>query len=159
MNFSVSEKITSKKAQYKPDLNELLSQCELNYILLIRLCPSLNNSEPKARSLTDSKTSNDIAQFTDDSNSIYLSLDIVDGAKYTTTMKLFIKSPKIKLNHSIELIVRLYHDAKMLEVMEGSGPSALKAIYQKTDKEQKMVDEKRQVNRFVGECLRAVALC
>jgi uncharacterized protein len=74
-------------------------------------------------------------------------------------MRLSIKSPKIKLNHSIELIIRLYHDAKMLEVMEGSGPSALKAIYTNGDKEKKMVDEKRQVNRFVGECLRSVALC
>jgi uncharacterized protein YqiB (DUF1249 family) len=159
MNFSVGEKIKSVKTQYKPDLDELLSQCELNYLLLIRLCPNLNHSVTKSRSLTDNEVTDDIARFANASNSINLTLDLVETAKYTTTMKLFIKSPKIKINQSIELLVRLYHDAKMLEVMEGSGPSTLKAIYHKANKAQKMVDEKRQVNRFVGECLRAVTLC
>jgi uncharacterized protein YqiB (DUF1249 family) len=38
--------------------------------------------------------------------------------------------------------------------MEGPGPAALRAIYENSAGGQ-TVDEKRQANLFVGECLRA----
>lgn len=160
MSISVSEKIRQSKSQYKPDLNELISQCELNYALLVRLCPKLNNKEPQNRSFSGNNTAGDTKQieFRGDSNMLHLCLAISDVARYTTTMKLNISSPRIRLNHSMELIIRMYHDAKMLEVMEGSGPSALKAIYTGPQHSLKTVDEKRQINRFIGECLRAVTL-
>ena len=87
-------------------------------------------------------------------DSVKLSFEISEIARYTTTLKLTVQTPKIEIARSGQLILRLYHDAQMAEVMEGSGPSALRAIYEQAA-DGKTVDEKRQANLFIGECLRA----
>lgn len=150
MSQSISNKTVNINArQYVPDLNEMLSQCELNYFLVSQLIPEL-----AALSNSD-KTSVNKEQLKWElkTNNIKLCFIVTDVVRYTVTMNLLIQTPKIKLLKDSQLIVRLYHDAKMLEVMEGSGPSALKAII--TQSANKYVDEKRQINRFIGECLRA----
>lgn len=160
MNWLISEQKQLKKKPYKPDLHELLSQCELNYKLIVQVCPSLNKAGLNAGLNQQEIKKN---QLTVESDLVRLEFEIIDIAKYTTTMILMIKSPILiktakinKITNGIELIVRIYHDAKMLEVMEGSGPSTLKAIYHPASNNIKPMDEKRQINRFVGECLRAV---
>ncbi|MGX5202740.1 DUF1249 domain-containing protein [Aliikangiella sp. IMCC44632] len=85
---------------------------------------------------------------------VKLSFYITDAARYTTTIRLSIESPNLAMVEFNHLIIRLYHDAQMMEVMEGAGPSALPALYPKGHKS-KMADEKYQVNRFINECLRA----
>ncbi|TQV86987.1 DUF1249 domain-containing protein [Aliikangiella coralliicola] len=150
MNYSLAEKKPNQKAAYKPDLNELLSQCELNYWLLARLMPNLvtlNDQSEKAELLQ--------SQWQVASSAVQLKFQITDLAKYTTTMTLTIDSPRLKITREMQLIIRLYHDVKMMEVMEGSGPGALKAVYEKINGNTKPVDEKRQINRFLGESLRA----
>lgn len=150
MKYSLAEKKSSRKKTYIPDLNEMLSQCELNYLLLQRLSANFTN-------LGDQDTISMVKQppWCVHSNVVDLTFEIVEVSKYTMTMKLTIKSPRISLIEGIGLIVRAYHDAKMLEVMEGSGPSALKAIHDEPEHKTKPVDEKIQINRFVGESLRA----
>lgn len=134
--------VKSRTHSYVPDLDEMLSQCELNYFLIQQLIPEL-------QTLTLNKNN----EWELDAKNIQLKFVVTDVAKYTVTMKLYIQTPKISLLKNSQLIVRLYHDAKMMEVMEGSGPSALKAII--TQSASECVDEKRQINRFIGECLHA----
>lgn len=147
-NISHKKQLKHSQSNYKPDLDALLSQCELNYRLLLELAPDFLHLTPE-KFINVMK----IHQKQFKCGMIDLSINVTDVAKYTTTMILVIKSPKIKLTQGIKLIVRLYHDAKMLEVMEGSGPSAIKAI--PSALEQKPMDEKQQVNRFLGESLQA----
>lgn len=144
-------KIRAEQARkaYKPDLNEFLSQCEVNYLLLVRLIPEL--TELYGKSQTNQPR---ITQWFLSSPVLNLNLATTEIARYTTTLDLLIDSPKIEVLQSEKLIIRLYHDVQMLEVMEGSGPGALKAIYEHVNSGHKPVDEKRQVNRFIGECLR-----
>lgn len=147
--------LLANKNKYKPDLNELQSLCELNYYLLIKLWPCLlnANNEQLTQCWGVNLRLDELATTTDTVN---LKLSITDVARYTTTMTLIIQSPQLKFSHRFSLIIRMYHDAKMLEVMEGSGPSTLKAIYHINEINIKPADEKRQINRFLGECLRAV---
>ncbi|WP_444997293.1 DUF1249 domain-containing protein [Aliikangiella sp. IMCC44359] len=151
----MSESLTERKhlnvkVGYKPDLEEMLSQCELNYWLLKQLSPRFIGL---AKEKDNSAGIGEKFQFK--TKAVILEFEVTDLAPYTTTAKLMIKTPKIGLKRCLDLIVRLYHDAKMVEVMEGSGPAAMAAIYPTANVQQKNVDEKRQVNRFVGECLRA----
>ncbi|TQV73049.1 DUF1249 domain-containing protein [Aliikangiella marina] len=148
-NIQTTQHRNTTKRAYTPDLSEFLSQCEVNYLLLLKLVPELQN-------LYEEDSSNDAvdSRWCLKSSALSLELRATEIARYTTTLDLVIRSPKIKLLKSEKLIIRLYHDAQMLEVMEGSGPGALKAIYEQVKGNQKTVDEKRQVNRFIGECLR-----
>ncbi|MET1256610.1 DUF1249 domain-containing protein [Aliikangiella maris] len=161
------------REQYKPDLTAMLSQCEINYWLLNQLIPELTLSGKqralnsavgtacnKPRELANQPYSGVSAskvcekRFIVKTSAIQLVFTITDLAPYTTTTKLTINTPEIGIERELSLIVRLYHDVKMMEVMEGSGPSAMAAIYP-ANAQRKNVDEKRQVNQFVGECLKA----
>lgn len=152
----------AEKKSYTPDLSQLQSQCELNYWLLNQL------SSYFVRLGTLSEYSDlEKKQCMISSPSVCLAFEVTAVARYTTTMTLTVDSALEKFFSengingknisSISLIIRLYHDAKMLEVMEGSGPSALSAVHDKPEHRLKPVDEKRQINLFVGECLRACA--
>lgn len=87
-------------------------------------------------------------------DAVQLSFFITDVARYTTTLKLTISSLKVQIYQDMTLIVRLYHDVKMMEVMEGFGPSALKAVHSPFF-DMKPEDEKKQINIFIGENLNA----
>ncbi|MDH5629528.1 MAG: DUF1249 domain-containing protein [Gammaproteobacteria bacterium] len=146
---------STKKTQYRPDLDEFITQCELNYALIQRLLPDWLSFVLGASSNDAIKDIEWVAQ----NELLRLSLKVIDIATYTTTAKLSIRSNVLKDKlasgnaHQLDVIVRLYHDARMMEVMEGSGPGALKAAYPSTDNE-RAVDEKQQINRFIGESLK-----
>lgn len=146
MSFSLIEKEPARKSGYSPDLNDMLSQCELNYWLMKQLLPV----ELEQGSLQS--TDNNVWTF--EAQSMQMVFTVTDVARYTTTMTLSITTPQIDLLSYADLIIRMYHDARMVEVMEGTGPSAMQAINEQLGG-RKAVDEKQQVNRFIGECLRA----
>lgn len=145
MSFSLIEKRPSNKAGYLPDLDDMLSQCELNYWLMKQLLAEELNH--------DSLQQTNRHIWTLAAESVQMTFKVTDIARYTVTMNLTISTPNLDLMRYGNIIVRMYHDARMVEVMEGSGPSAMQAIYEQCGK--KAVDEKQQVNRFIGECLRA----
>ncbi len=163
MSYSVAEK--NKKRAYQPDLLELQTHCELNYWLVKQLLPHLIDTVfcLKTNHTTNEKTNESELSpetyqnrtWSLSSDSVKLMFEVTQAARYTTTLNLMIKTPKIEITHANKLIIRFYHDAQMMEVMEGTGPSAMQAIYPEDNSNKNMVDEKQQVNRFIGECLRA----
>ncbi len=171
------------KTEYLPNLDQLLSQCELNYWLAQRVWPNLFETRNALLNLQQKNGLSEAFElkeaFLAKNDAVCLIGKVTHFEKYTTTMDLTIQRPTdLRINNGssgsatakvgtevaakksenltkpIVLIVRLYHDAKMMEVMEGTGPGSLKAIYQ-NDNSLKQSDEKRQANRFIGECLRA----
>ena len=80
---------------------------------------------------------------------------MVEKAKYTTTLQLRLNSSKSAAKIGMDLLVRLYHDAKLLEVMDKVGPKALKPVLKGKNLVNAQTDEKRQLNRFLGESLKA----
>lgn len=152
MNQALASKLNSKINRYQPDLDEMLSQCELNYLLMQRLSPEFMQ---KAVQPSHSDEGEEHSKWQLENAHCSIAMEVTEQAKYTTTLLMKINSPSNAISGQIELIVRMYHDAKMLEVMEGTGPGALKAIYELNDSQQRPADEKRQLNRFIGECLKA----
>ena len=151
MSYSLIDKQRApRNGRYTPDLDDMLSQCELNYWLIKRLIPELADLEPENNENVLQKP-----EWQLESKSVHLTFQVTDIARYTTTLNLTFETPLVELMRSGKLILRLYHDVQMLEVMEGSGPAALQAIYEQSEGGKKTVDEKRQINRFIGECLRA----
>lgn len=140
------------KSTYKPDLDELISQCEINYCFIVKLFPTLlKKNFEKLSNISDEVDLNDLQRF----QSI-VTLRIIDVARYTTTLEMKFRGPSNIVRQNLKLIVRLYHDAKLLEVMEGVSATKLSAIRAVQDKKQypvKFVDEKRQLNAFLGESL------
>jgi len=156
MNQIASTRNRTKAKAYLPDLEQLLSQCEMNYWLCERVWPEIFEAERAAKkSITgDLPVTKEGNEFSFSNDVISLHGEIKDRAKYTTTMNLSIDVYNGVISKPMSLIIRIYHDAKMMEVMEGSGPGTLKAIYT-DDRQKRQADEKRQSNQFVGECLRA----
>lgn len=148
MFLSLVENKTRVKSRYQPDLDEMLSQCEMNYWLAKQLLPPLKHAKSKA--VEPKETVCELK-----AKGVQLIFTLKEVARYTDTFNLVIKTPNLKAFRHASLIVRLYHDVKMLEVMEGSGPSAMQAVYTQDNRPSKSIDEKQQVNRFIGECLRA----
>jgi uncharacterized protein YqiB (DUF1249 family) len=142
-----------QKSLYKPDLDELISQCEINYCLIVKLFPSL--LEQKCEKLSDIRCHIEKQELA--CSQPILSLKIIETVRYTTTLQVEFKAPSNIVKRNLVLIVRLYHDAKMLEVMEGISATQLSAIRAVQDKNHypvKLVDEKRQLNAFLGESLK-----
>lgn len=140
--------ISSKKA-YKPDLTEFITQCEMNYWLILKLMPFLDNKRNSNGKPDEREVKQGIKIRS--KTGYWVDFELVDSAKYTSTFVVKIQTPnKIE----IDLLIRLYHDLELLEVMDKAGPKALKAVVSGDELAAKQTDEKRQLNRFLGECLR-----
>ena len=79
---------------------------------------------------------------------------LIEKARYTTTLQLRLNTSRSATKIGISLLVRLYHDAKLLEVMDKVGPKALKPVIKGSELAKEQTDEKRQLNRFLGESLK-----
>lgn len=146
------------KSNYKPCLDDFISQCELNYALILKLLPWLNvNKKPsldKTNTIQDIEAlMNQLVKFRPVSGH-KVDLVLNEQAKYTSTMTVRIHSPTGDIEADIILLIRLYHDARLLEVMDKEGPKALQPVNRGDDLLDKQADEKRQLNRFLGESLK-----
>ena len=136
-------------SRYKPCLEEFISQCEINYFLMLKLVPFLNVNRNDDLTLSSGEQL-EMNRIADNR----INFKLVEKARYTTTLQLKVTSPKIAAKMGFDLLVRLYHDAKMLEVMDKIGPKALKPINKGSQLNNEQADEKRQLNRFLGESLK-----
>ncbi len=137
------------KSSYKPNLEEFISQCEINYYLILQLIPWLNQKRYERQP----ESCDEQLEFRPKSGH-KIDSTLVEKAKYTTTMMLRLHSPFKSNESETNLMVRLYHDAQLLEVMDKAGPRALKAVNKGEHLLTQQADEKRQLNRFLGESLR-----
>lgn len=133
---------------YKPDLGEFITQCEVNYWLILRLMPFLNVKKNLTEDYNDQRRSKLNFQT---KLGHQIDFELVDKAKFTTTIVVNLKVPnQLRMN----LMARLYHDLELLEVMDKIGPKALKPINKGCELQGRQSDEKRQLNRFLGESLK-----
>lgn len=140
------------RERYKVDLPLQMAECETNYLRLTKL-------------LADKRTEN-----TDQSPNTYRFmiasgqqnwlhvLRITERSPYTTTLEL----GRTALGESSnwlalpKLTLRMYHDAKLAEVLAWEGHKRLRPRYEYPNRSMYYSDEKYQLNRFLGEWL---ALC
>lgn len=130
------------KERYKVDLPLHMAECEANYARLTKLVVDKSSSEFRFL----------VAR----GNQQWLHLlRILERSPYTTTLELsrtcvgvsseWLAMPKLTL--------RMYHDAKLAEVLAWEGHKRLRPRYEYPNQSMYQSDEKYQLNRFLGEWL------
>lgn len=126
------------RQKYKPSLTEYMSLCATNYAKML----------PLIRSKDDEKKLHRYAL----GENGELIFKQIERASYTETYEVSLIQEVESLENQI-CRVRLYHDAKVAEVIANSHPLMLAPNHVYPNKKMKMPNEKIQLNRFLGEWL------
>ncbi|EPJ46924.1 MAG: hypothetical protein OFPI_32970 [Osedax symbiont Rs2] len=135
------------KSKYIPDLSKHMALCEANYARLLKLLPDIDQCQQRDFII-------DIG-----GHQSIVSLQIQERFKFTTTVLVSqgqcnaIQSAKVKALFSPQLQVRLYHDAKMAEVINPHKRSQLQGSYRYPNDAMFHVDEKIQLNEYLAQWL------
>ncbi|UTF61781.1 DUF1249 domain-containing protein [Gilvimarinus sp. DA14] len=119
-----------------------MAQCEANYWLLLKLTPGF-----EAR---------DSWQFAVEqgASSWEMRIEVTERMRYTTTLRVSrVDDTGSDWLQSPQLLVRLYHDAALAEVLAWEGHRRLEVRYDYPNQKMYQSDEKSQFNRFLGEWL------
>lgn len=125
--------------RYQPDLPAFLRCCERNYVTLRLLVRGLSQPGDKLHWALDDHTQ--------------VELSLVEETKYTCTVALEQKRRGAASFMLPLMTVRLYHDARVAEVLSSQQISRLKPRYDYPNKKMLHKDEKIQVNQFLAEWL------
>lgn len=131
--------------RYIPDLNELHALAERNYAAFLRVLPE--NHEPSRIQV---------------GAHLDFAITVTRTAPYTTDVRITQlqaqSSEDVQAQRSVanvEFHVRLYHDAKMAEIIDCQGAGQLTAIRPgKAPKRAHEQDEKRQLSRLLADWLK-----
>ena len=130
------------KPRYKVNLPQQQALCDANYLRLCKLMPNLEGNDHWVFIVggeTDSRR---------------VSIQVEERAKYTTTVTVSQSSSgSLERWSAPELRVRLYHDARMAEVIAWARHHQLKVRYEYPNRFAYQCDEKAQFNLFLGEWL------
>ncbi len=129
------------KPRYKIDFARHMTECDANYVRMMKLLPNLHEE--------------DAWQFGVDVGSSHWQVDIVvqERAKYTTTVQVSQADNLGSWSEPLRLQVRLYHDARMAEVLRWQHHYQVQPRYEYPNQQMYQSDEKAQFNRFLGEWL------
>jgi len=114
------------------------AQCELNFYRLLNLMPKLEDGVQQW--LFDVGVH---ANFT-------VKLRVIESARYTTTVEVIQQQDGLQ---PPKLVVRLYHDANMAEIISWDRHRHWKPQYTYPNPQMYMPDEKLELNRFLGDWL------
>ncbi|QKE61963.1 DUF1249 domain-containing protein [Aquipseudomonas campi] len=136
------------RERYRVDLVELQAACEANYARLLRLLPDMRAAQGERR----------VALSQGDQLLGVLVLQVLEACPYTTTLQ-------VRQEHSLQwlpvpkLEVRVYHDARMAEVVRAENARRFRSIYSYPNAAMHQPDEKTQLNLFLGEWLSHCMAC
>ncbi|WP_301357723.1 DUF1249 domain-containing protein [Stutzerimonas nitrititolerans] len=134
--------------RYRVDLLELQAACEANYLRLMRLLPQMHTSQDARR----------VAMSQGDRLLGVLVLQVLENCPYTSTLR-------ITQEHCLpwlpvpQMEVRVYHDARMAEVICAENTRRFRGIYAYPNAQMHQPDEKTQLNLFLGEWLGHCLAC
>jgi hypothetical protein len=134
-----SKNLTHKK-RYVPDISHLMAVCELNYARLQKLFPHMHNSHHHEIALTTERQNFGAVHFT-----------VQERAPFTTHLS--ITRTEYKWSTNWQMKVRIYHDAKLAEVIECQSQPRIRAVNDYPNPLMHQRDEKMQLNIFLGEWL------
>jgi uncharacterized protein YqiB (DUF1249 family) len=128
--------------KYIPDVAKHAAMCEANFVRLQRL-------------LGDATQQHYHFSWTDNQDGVIdVDIEIVERFKYTTTLKLTKTLHYLPIHaRSVELIVRLYDDARMAEVVNLVQGEQFAGVYRYPNNQMFQIDEKAQANHYLGEWL------
>ncbi|MDH1264176.1 MULTISPECIES: DUF1249 domain-containing protein [unclassified Pseudomonas] len=136
------------RERYRVDLVELQAACEANYARLMRLLPGMRDVT-SARRVALSQGERLLG---------VLALEVLETCPYTSTIQVrqedslpWLPVPKLE--------VRVYHDARMAEVVGAQSARRFRSIYPYPNEAMHQPDEKTQLNLFLGEWLSHCLAC
>lgn len=130
--------VAGKKA-YRVDLSGLHAVCEANYARLLRLFPDYEVANSRHLVVGPAR----------------VTLEVIERCRYTTFMRLSQSSSlaESSMLGYLRIEVRVYHDARMLEVSMFQSHRQIDARYDYPNKAMYQQDEKLQQNYFLAEWL------
>ncbi|MBG11335.1 MAG: hypothetical protein CMD92_09280 [Gammaproteobacteria bacterium] len=168
------------KSVYSVDLIRQMAECDANYIRLLKLVPELSAyldrsfadisppgghqiraalAEEPEKALEGRITRFCLEDFDEVNEPVTVEIKILEAFKYTSTLEIVQKPELTQQMTNPSMLVRVYHDASTAEVISFQGHRKLKPRYARPNPDMYHVDEKMQVNQFLGEwlthCLRA----
>ena len=168
------------RSSYSIDLIKQMAECDANYIRLLRLLPQLQASRDKsfvdyAQTCAADNAEFDFADRASNSvpeklvegmtrefciaereagtDKVTVQIKILEAFKYTTTLEISQKPEFRSWMTNPSMLVRVYHDASTAEVISYQGHRNLQPRYPQPNRMMYHVDEKMQVNKFLGEWL------
>ena len=145
--------INKAKMRYKVDLKRYMADCDANYVRLMKLFPEMGEGQERKIGLHHGED-------------CVLCLSVLEQTPYTTLVQLGqemddqeIESQKCENNSSDTwlrlpvLRLRLYHDARVAEVVLCEGDRRAYPRYEYPNKRMYHQDEKAQWNQFLAEWL------
>lgn len=132
-----------KQRRYQPRLSTLMNLCEINYMLMLRLLAD------------NDKVGAERCFFISDFLSYTLHVDEVTRYTSLVTISQDAILGDIKLSKLLcpKMVIRLYHDARMAEVISNQDIRQVKPRYDYPNNEMHLPDEKQQINMFLKEWL------
>ncbi|MEH6472006.1 MAG: DUF1249 domain-containing protein [Halopseudomonas sp.] len=129
------------KKRYVPDLSAQMACCESNYHKLMRLLPDFDEV--------------DLRQFQVSwhQHRALVEIKVEERFAYTTTLRIEQRYQDSSWVQMPALMVRLYHDARMAEVVCRKQRRQLRGSYGYPNEQMHQPDEKAQLNCYLGEWL------
>ncbi|MDT0603623.1 DUF1249 domain-containing protein [Thalassotalea castellviae] len=139
----------NKTSQYRPNLSNLMSLCDVNYMMLLRLLADKEKVGEKrsffiSDFLTYSLEVNEVTRYT---SLVTMTQDSSIGREKLSNNSLFTDYLRPTM------VIRLYHDARMAEVISNQGIKQVKPRYDYPNQAMHLPDEKQQINLFLKEWL------
>ena len=131
--------MSSQQRKYVPHLPSMQATCEVNYSRFLRVLP-------------DCDTQDLCFEFTVGANLSYR-ITITEAARYTTSLMVEQLNAHTPAYLKPSMIVRLYHDARMAEVISSQNTGAFAPSYDYPNRNMRQRNEKQMVNQFLGEWL------
>lgn len=128
--------------RYIPDIAEQNALNEANYLRLEKL-------------LGDCEASRYEFYWTSPGGSeVEVLIEVVERFKFTTTLNISKINPEMPAPmQAVALTLRLYHDARMAEVVTWTQGKQLSGVYQYPNDRMYQIDEKAQANVYLSEWL------
>jgi hypothetical protein len=136
------QETTTRRQHYHIDLQSLHAECETNYLRLLRLLPALADQDRRQLALQTG---------TGRERSFLFS--VTDRARYTATLEISETGRRPHWGLSASFTVRLYHDARMAEVLSFQRERLTGTAHPYPNVRMLLPDEKAQWNRLLGEWL------
>ncbi len=144
--------LLAKKRSYQPYVPDFLSLCERNYAQLRHLLPlsAHRNGSHRVSSTPASTVDSQLIQINPEEG---YRIRLMELCKFTTTIKIEHVSQTALGWLRPQFEVRLYHDARLAEVISCQQMRRFKAVYDYPNLEMMQPDEKRQINMLLRDWL------
>ena len=131
--------IQGSTKKYVPNLKGFHSLCDANYVRMLKLLPDCDTE-----SLSYEFGSHEELQY---------QIQIVEASRYTTTLEFKQVCDSMPNWMKPTMKVRMYHDARMAEVLSSQNITRLAPSYDYPNNKMHQKNEKEMVNRFLAEWL------